>query len=321
MLQLQEDDDFAVVEMGANHLGEIAYTTEMVKPDVATVLNASASHLEGFGSLFGVARAKSEIFKGLGTQGTAILNAESQFFEFWKGKVHHLNSQTFSVDGPSAYFAEDVTLGLDGCAEFVLRSPKGRIDVTLTLPGKHNVANALAAAALAMNVGATAEDVRDGLQNMKQVSGRLNIKHLGPTVKVLDDSYNANVASVSAAIDLLASFSGRRVLILGDMLELGEKARYYHEQVGNYAREKGIDNLFTLGVLSQSASDVFNGKGCHFDDKDALLEGLSNVLQGEMRDITILVKGSRSSHMERVVAGLEGSSLGKLSRGRERIAC
>ncbi len=319
LLRLEENHDFAVIEMGANHLGEIAYTTNLVKPDVATIVNAAAAHLEGFGSLLGVARAKGEIFKGLDDSGVAIMNADSQFREFWSAKQKDRNVQTFAVNHEADYFAKDVSLGLDGCAQFQLCTPKGNIGINLPLPGEHNVSNALCAAALAMQVGASLEDVRLGLQNMKQVSGRLQVKQLTNQVKILDDTYNANVASVSAAIDLLASFSGRRILILGDMGELGEKARYYHEQVGEHAKAKSIDNLVTLGVLSQAASDAFGGK--HFSQLDDLVAYVGQLVASEHRDISILVKGSRSARMERVVAALEASPVGKRERTRERIAC
>lgn len=321
LLRLEPQHDFAVIEMGANHLGEIAYTTQLVKPDVATIVNAAAAHLEGFGSLLGVARAKSEIFKGLADSGMAIINADSQFQAFWSGKLKHLALQQFSSEGvaDTDFHAKDITLGLDGCAEFLMCTPLGNVGLTLALPGQHNVSNALAAAALAINVGASLEDVKYGLENMQQVSGRLQVKQLTNQVKILDDTYNANVASVNAAVDLLSSFSGHRVLVLGDMGELGDKARYYHELVGEHAKKQGIDYLITLGVLSQSASDVFGGK--HFSDLDTLVEYMVTYLQREQRDITILVKGSRSARMEKVVDALEASPVGKFERIRERIAC
>lgn len=321
LLRLEADHEFAVIEMGANHLGEIAYTTDLVKPDVATIVNAAAAHLEGFGSLLGVARAKSEIFKGLPAHGVAILNADSQFYDYWQSKLRLTKIQSFSTNKAADFCAEDAILGLDGCAQFDLVSPVGRTSVTLSLPGMHNVSNALVAAALAMGVGASLHDVVEGLRNMPHVAGRLNVKQLSNQVKILDDTYNANVASVNAAIDLLASFAGRRILILGDMAELGEKARYYHEQVGEYAKQKGIDALFTLGVLSQSASAVFESQGKHFSAIDPLCDYVLSQLAGEQRDITLLVKGSRSARMERVVQALEGSDLGKFERVRERIAC
>lgn len=323
LLRLEPQHDFAVMELGANHLGEIAYTTELVKPDVATIVNAAASHLEGFGSLLGVARAKSEIFKGLGSTGTAIVNIDSQFAEFWLGKLKYNNVLTFSPEqqNQADFAAEDITIGLDGCAEFNMLTPQGQVGIQLRIPGVHNVGNALLAASLAMQVGATLEDVRSGLLNMAQVKGRLNVKALSDHFRLLDDTYNANVASVNAAIDTLASFSGLNVLILGDMAELGEKARFYHQQVGEYALEKQIDYLFTLGVLSQSASAVFGDRGFHFSDVDALMALLSDILMADQRDISVLVKGSRSSRMERVVEAIEVSRLGKFERRRERIAC
>lgn len=319
LLRLEQDHEYAVIEMGANHLGEIAYTTSLVKPDVATIVNAAAAHLEGFGSLLGVARAKSEIFKGLDETGVAVLNADSQFHQFWEGKLYTPKIVHFSEKNETEYHAKDVTLGIDGCAQFDLVTPIGQISVNLTLPGVHNVNNALAAASLCIEVGASLEDIKYGLETMQQVGGRLQVLQLTNQVKLLDDTYNANVASVNAAIDLLASFSGRRILVLGDMGELGEKARFYHEQVGENAKNKGIDNLYTLGVLSQSASDVFGGN--HFSNLDELVERLNQDIGIEQRDISILVKGSRSAKMERVVRALEASPVGKLERHRERIAC
>ncbi len=321
LLRLTEEHEYAVIELGANHLGEIAYTCSLVEPDVATITNAAAAHLEGFGSLLGVARAKSEIFKGLSDKGTAVINDDSQFAVFWQGKLHRQKMVRFGQQADVDYRAEDVILGMDGCAQFELVTPIGEVAVELTTPGIHNVDNALCAAALAVAMGATLEDIKLGLKEMQKVKGRLNVKQLTNQVKLIDDSYNANVTSVNAAIDLLSSFSGRQVLVLGDMGELGEKARYYHEQVGAYARQQGIHDLLTLGVLSQSASAEFGQLGHHFSDVDAMVGYLEQHLASEQRDITILVKGSRSARMERVVEAIEASPLGKRFRVRERIAC
>lgn len=322
LLRLEHQHEFAVIEMGANHLGEIAYTTNLVKPDVATIINAAAAHLEGFGSLLGVARAKSEIFKGLSAkEGLAVVNADSQFTDYWVGKLKHNNMQTFSAKKQADVYAQDIILDLDGCAQFELVTPKGCIAISLSLPGIHNVSNALAAAALALRVGATLQDVREGLRDIPHVAGRLQVKQLTNQVKILDDTYNANVGSVNAAIDLLSSFAGRKILVLGDMAELGEKARYYHEQVGEYAKQKGIDRLYTLGVLSQSASDVFADNGRHFSRLEQIVEFINQQTFPEKCDISILVKGSRSARMELVVEALEVSPLGKLERFRGRIAC
>lgn len=324
LLRLTPEHEYAVIEMGANHLGEIAYTTNLVKPDVATIVNAAAAHLEGFGSLLGVARAKSEIFKGLGDNGLAIVNRDSQFAEFWLGKLKYQPVQTFAPDSASTeadYYASDITIDLNGCAEFVMHTPKGTAEVRLSVPGMHNVGNALVSAALTLAVGATLEDVKFGLLAMKTVGGRLKVVPLTDQVRLLDDTYNANVGSVKAAIDTLASFAGKRVLVLGDMAELGEQSRYYHEQVGEYAMQRGIDCLYTVGVLSQSATTAFGQGAFHFSDKPALIEALVNDLGNEQRDLTILVKGSRSAKMEQVITALEESPLGKLNRRREKIAC
>lgn len=323
LLRLEKHHEYAVMELGANHLGEIAYTTNLVKPDVATIVNAAASHLEGFGSLLGVARAKSEIFQGLGKTGTAIVNIDSQFADYWQGKLKHTPTLTFSPQqqNNADYRAEDISLGIDGCAEFLLCTPEGEVAVQLTIPGIHNIGNALVAAALTMQLGASLDNVRDGLLSMQQVSGRLNVKQLTEQVRLLDDSYNANVASVKAAIDTVTSFSGINILVLGDMKELGEQSSFYHQQVGEYAYSKGLDYLYTMGDLSRSASESFSGNGGHFDDMSALVNAIEDDLATEQRDISILVKGSRSSHMERVVEALEASSLGKFNSRRERIAC
>jgi UDP-N-acetylmuramoyl-tripeptide--D-alanyl-D-alanine ligase len=325
LLRLEEQHEYAVIEMGANHLGEIAYTTGLVKPDVATIVNAAASHLEGFGSLFGVARAKSEIFKGLAKDGTAILNYDSQFYDFWLGKLDNEFIYSFSLDTPAGagadYTASQVGLAFNGCAHFIMQTPMGEMNIELTIPGMHNVSNALLAAGLAINVGASLENVRDGLSKMQHVKGRLDVKQLSEQVRLLDDSYNANVASVTAAIKLLSSYQGRRVLVLGDMAELGDKAKHYHEEVGALAKNEGIDMLYTLGQLSQSASEVYGQAGQHFHDIDLLLEELYQELTPLHDDITILVKGSRSSRMDRVVTALEGSPVGKLDRSRKLIAC
>jgi UDP-N-acetylmuramoyl-tripeptide--D-alanyl-D-alanine ligase len=322
LLRLEQRHKFAVIEMGANHRDEIAYMTRLVKPDVATIVNAAAAHLEGFGSLLGVAQAKSEIFQGLSEdEGLAVVNADSQFSEFWLSKLNGNKVQTFSVEKPADVYAQHITLGLDGCAQFELVTGNESITISLSLPGVHNVSNALVAASLALNVGATFQDVREGLRFMSHVSGRLHIKQLTEQVKVLDDTYNANVGSVNAAIDLLSSFAGKKILMLGDMAELGEEARYYHQQVGEYAKQKGIDKLYTLGVLSQSASDVFAEQGYHFNHLPQMIEHITELTLSEQHDISILVKGSRSARMELVVKALEESSLGKLSSVKEQPVC
>jgi UDP-N-acetylmuramoyl-tripeptide--D-alanyl-D-alanine ligase len=322
LLRLEQQHEFAVIEMGANHIGEIAYTTHLVKPDVAAIINVAAAHLEGFGSLLGVAQAKSEIFKGLSLkEGVAVVSLDSQFSELWLSTLNHNKVQTFSIEKQADVHAKDINIGIDGCAQFQLITPNGSIAISLSLPGVHNVSNALVAASLALHVGATLQNVANGLCSMPHVPGRLHIKQLTKQVKILDDTYNANIGSVNAAIDLLSSFAGRKVMVLGDIAELGEKAHYYHEQVGEYAKRKGIDKLYTLGVLSQSASDVFAGQGYHFSHLEQMVEHINQQALSEKYDVSILVKGSRSACMELVVKALEESPLGKFESVREQPTC
>jgi UDP-N-acetylmuramoyl-tripeptide--D-alanyl-D-alanine ligase len=308
LLRLQSKHDFAVIELGANHMGEIAYTSGLVKPDVAIINNIAAAHLEGFGDLCGVARAKGEIFEGLISGGMAIYNQDCRLANKWQWRLVDKNVRRFSCLSPSDCYSSDVVLDHQGCAHFKLNTHKGNTSITLTVPGRHNVCNAVAAATIALEFGASLSDIRLGLAEMSPVKGRLNLHHLSEDFKLIDDSYNANVESIKAATDLLANYSGRRVLILGDMGELGTEARKYHQEVGEYAKKMGIDQLLTLGVLSQSASDGFYGKtsiqGQHFSDRDSLLSQLKAMLAVEKQPISILVKGSRSAKMEQVVQGI-----------------
>ncbi|MBV2130557.1 UDP-N-acetylmuramoyl-tripeptide--D-alanyl-D-alanine ligase [Arsukibacterium indicum] len=311
LLRLTAEHQFAVMELGANHAGEIAYTTSLVKPDVAIITNAAASHLEGFGDTYGVARAKGEIFSGVADSGIAIMQHDSEFTDYWRNRCKRLKIISFESDfkndsreaSSADIRAERITLNSQGCARFTLVYQNEQVLVQLSLPGKHNVANALAAAAAAIAVGANLSDVQLGLAQMAGVKGRTNIIELNKNIKLIDDSYNANVESVKAAIDLLASYQGYRVLLLGDMAELGANARLYHEEIGLYAKEAGINLLFTLGVLSQSASDLFNGQGSHFSSRQSMLDRLLPLITTQ-QNVTLLVKGSRSAKMELVVQDL-----------------
>jgi len=305
LLRLEEKHDFAVVELGANHTGEIAYTSNLVRPDVAIINNIAAAHLEGFGDLCGVARAKGEIFEGLVPDGMAIYNQDCQLANKWQWRLVDKNVRRFSCISKSDCYSSDVVLDENGCANFKLNSYIGNTYIELPVPGRHNVCNAVAASIIAIEFGATLDDIRLGLAEMTAVKGRSNLHQLGDNFKLIDDTYNANVESIKAGTDLLANYAGRRVLILGDMGELGAKARSYHQEVGEYAKECNIDDLLTLGVLSQSTTDGFNGKsserGKHFSEREKLIVQLQNILADEQQQISILVKGSRSAHMEYVV--------------------
>lgn len=317
LLRLEPQHEFAVIELGANHPGEIAYTTRLTMPDVAIINNVAPAHVEGFGSVHGVFRAKTEIFRGLGPEGIALTPAHSEFAECWQQELAERTHFTFgrqSGDVQPHIAATDVELNDQGCASFTAHIPAGlstlestaqTVRVQLSLPGLHNVDNALVAIAAALAVGCALADAATALNQLTPVSGRLNVMTLSPQLRLIDDTYNANVGSVKAALDTLAAYPGFRLMVLGDMGELGAQARQYHEEVGAYAIQAGIDNLFTLGVLSQSASEVFNGRGGrHFSQFDALIEGVIEAVQQAKAPVTILAKGSRSAHMERVIEAL-----------------
>ncbi|HEI8866852.1 TPA: UDP-N-acetylmuramoyl-tripeptide--D-alanyl-D-alanine ligase [Serratia odorifera] len=304
LLRLQPQHDFAVIELGANHIGEIAYTTALTRPQTALVNNLAAAHLEGFGSLAGVAQAKGEIFAGLSADGVAIVNADSNDWPHWQAQLVGKTVWRFSpqaTDGVD-FFASEISVNGKG-TQFTLHSPFGEVAIELPLPGRHNVANALAAAALATSVGASLEAVRVGLGQLQAVPGRLFPIQLKPGQLLLDDSYNANVGSMTAAAQVLAEMPGYRVLVAGDMAELGDEAEECHRQVGEAARLAGIDKVLTVGSLSQLLSAA-SGQGEHFQDKAAVIARVAELLR-EHAVITVLIKGSRSAAMEQVVRALQ----------------
>ena len=306
LLRLERHHQYAVIELGANHQGEIAYTSGLVKPDVALINNIAAAHLEGFGSLQGVAQAKGEIFSGLIAQGTAIFNRQSLFADEWQWRLSDKKVCTVSVDEVADCYSSNIKLDESGCAAFLLTTPVGQQTIQLTLPGEHNVANALAAAAVAINLGASLQEVATGLLSMSPVKGRLNLYPLTQNFTVIDDSYNANVDSVKAAIDLLANYSGQRLLVLGDMAELGTEGESYHQEIGQYAKAAGINQLFTFGELStHTAKGFYQDEESfienHFTNKSELSAQVLAQQATTVEQFTVLVKGSRSAHMEEVV--------------------
>ena len=303
LLRLTQDDDYAVIELGANHQGEIAWTVGLTRPEAALVNNLAAAHLEGFGSLAGVANAKGEIFTGLPENGIAIMNADNNDWLNWQSIIGDRKVWRFSPNATNSDFtATNVHVTSHG-TEFLLQTPGGSIEVLLPLPGRHNIANALAAAALSMAVGATLEAIKTGLANLKAVPGRLFPVQLAENQLLLDDSYNANVGSMTAAVQVLSEMPGYRVLVVGDMAELGAESEACHVQVGEAAKAAGIDCVLSSGKLSKTISDA-SGVGEHFADKPALIVRLQALI-AEQQIITILVKGSRSAAMEEVVRALQ----------------
>ena len=303
LLRLTRDHDYAVIELGANHQGEIAWTVGLTRPEAALVNNLAAAHLEGFGSLAGVAKAKGEIFTGLPENGIAIMNADNNDWLNWQNIIGDRKVWRFSPNAANSDFtATNVHVTSHG-TEFLLQTPGGSIDVLLPLPGRHNIANALAAAALSMAVGATLGAIKTGLANLKAVPGRLFPVQLAENQLLLDDSYNANVGSMTAAVQVLSEMPGYRVLVVGDMAELGAESEACHVQVGEAAKAAGIDCVLSSGKLSKAISDA-SGVGEHFADKPALIARIQTLI-AEQPIITILVKGSRSAGMEEVVRALQ----------------
>ncbi|MGE0581818.1 MAG: UDP-N-acetylmuramoyl-tripeptide--D-alanyl-D-alanine ligase [Steroidobacteraceae bacterium] len=303
LLRLDPVHDHAVIEIGANHPGEVAALAELARPDIGLVTNAGAEHLEGFGSLEGVARAEGELFAALGPHGVAIVNADDPFCDLWRGMTR-ASVVTFGFAAGADFQARDVAteVGADGfTTRFVMQAPAGAVEVRLQLAGRHNVANALAAAAAAMAAGAKLGHVVAGLATMRAVKGRLNFRTTRAGAWLIDDSYNANPSSMRAGIDVLADLAGRRWLAIGDMGELGEHAQAAHVDVGRYAREQGVERLFATGPLSALAVEAFGTGGRWFPDAETLTRELDVAL---VAGVSLLVKGSRSNRLERVVDAL-----------------
>ncbi|MFK3661902.1 UDP-N-acetylmuramoyl-tripeptide--D-alanyl-D-alanine ligase [Scandinavium sp. NPDC088450] len=303
LLRLTKEHEYAVIELGANHQGEIAWTVGLTRPEAALVNNLAAAHLEGFGSLAGVAKAKGEIFTGLPLNGIAILNADNNDWLNWQSVIGDRKVWRFSPNAANSDFtANNVHVTSHG-TEFTLQTPVGNIDVLLPLPGRHNIANALAATALTMAVGANLPAVKAGLASLQAVPGRLFPIQLAENQLLLDDSYNANVGSMTAAAQVLSEMPGYRVFVVGDMAELGAESEACHQQVGEAAKAAGIDCVLSVGKQSKAISDA-SGVGEHFADKPAAIARLKSLIE-EHQIITILVKGSRSAAMEEVVRALQ----------------
>jgi UDP-N-acetylmuramoyl-tripeptide--D-alanyl-D-alanine ligase len=311
LLSLTESDAFAVVEMGANHQGEIRYLTGLTNPDVGLVNNAGPAHLEGFGGLDGVARGKGELFAGLRADATAIINADDTYADYWAGLLSGQKIIRFGMEQASDVRGEMTADGL------VIRYQEDKVRVSMPVPGRHNCMNALAAAAATIAVGATLEQVQLGLESFRSVHGRLESQKGLNGALIVDDTYNANPASLNAAIDWLAQQPGRRWLVLGDMGELGEQGAELHKKAGLAARQAGIDCFFGIGELAGEAVAAFEAGGRHFTDRSELIDVLRNEIE---QDVIVLVKGSRSMTMEEVVQGLTGESPRHPGTGREHAA-
>jgi len=300
LLRLRAQHVFAVIEMGMNHIGEISYLTQLAKPNVAVITNAGAAHIEGLGTVEAVAHAKGEIFIGLDQQGVAIINADDPYAPLWRKLADGRRVVDFGLNENAQVSASFQSDSLTN--SLTLKLPDGAEQMSLRVPGEHNVRNALAAAAVAVGLGISKAVIAAGLQKFGGVSGRMQKKNGFHRATLLDDSYNANPESVRAALAVLAATSGKKILVLGDMGELGKSAADFHRCVGKEARSAGLDKLFTLGELSAYATEEFGNGAQHFENIDELLKETEKLLAA---DVTLLVKGSRFMRMERVVQRLE----------------
>ncbi len=298
VLQLNSQHRYAVFELGANHPGEIAHTVAIVHPDVTLINNIAPAHVEGFGSIDGVARAKGEIHQGLSAAGVAVVNDDDAYAHFWDDLLIDKKILRFSMKHVADIYAQDIQLDAHGCAQFSLIVPNGRADIQLQVPGLHNIRNALAAAACCHAVGIAVKEIQHGLNQFSGVKGRLTLLAGKNQSVVIDDTYNANLRSVLAALEVLAERPGKKIFVFGDMGELGNWATQHHQEVGLAARRLGIDLLLSYGAISKLASESFGVGGQHFVTQEQLVQNLVEKLSP---DTVVLVKGSRSSAMEKIV--------------------
>jgi UDP-N-acetylmuramoyl-tripeptide--D-alanyl-D-alanine ligase len=306
LLELAPEHSAAVIELGASRIGEIAYTVAMTRPQVAVINNAGTAHVGEFGGPEKIVEAKGEILEGLDASGVAVLNLDDKAFAIWKARAAGRQILSFALSDPRADFhASDIDRDARGCPSFKLHSPQGVEQVQLNLLGTHNVANALAAAAAAHAMGVSLFGIATGLNAVQPVKGRTVAQLAKNGIRVIDDTYNANPTSMCAAVDILAGFSGRTVLVLGDIGELGEWAEQGHREVGAYAAGK-VSALYAVGPMMAHAVDAFGEHARHFASQADLIAAL-DVEQDP--NTTILIKGSRSAVMENIVVALCGPLL------------
>jgi UDP-N-acetylmuramoyl-tripeptide--D-alanyl-D-alanine ligase len=311
LFRLDGEQKFAVVEMGANAPGEVALLVEIGRPTVGIITNAGAEHLEGFGSLEGAARAEGEMVAGLAASATAVINADDEFADLWRGMTR-AKKVTFGLKAGADFTATDVRTGIDAdgfITRFTLSCPLGRAPIALKLAGHHNVINALGAAAAAAAAGVTIEQIVAGLGAVQPVKGRLQLKKSRHGAVLIDDSYNANPSSVHAGIEVLEQLEGgRKWLVFGQMGELGDFSADAHTEVGTFARAHGVERLFAVGNDAQLTVKSFGAGAEWFADTGALSQAVDAALTPDVR---LLVKGSRSNRLEKVIEALGGAPLKK----------
>ena len=314
LLRLQDQHRFAVLEMGANHTGEIAYLTKLARPDVALITNAGSAHLEGFGSLQGVVQAKGEIIEGLVSTGVVVLNADDAGLSYWKQHAGDHRVVTFGLDAEADVSAAALHGSGPGSELVRVYSTTGEsATLKLALPGRHNLMNALAAIAACQECGVSLQESCIVLEKMQPVGGRLQLREADSGLRVLDDTYNANPSSLQVALEVLAGLPGEHALVLGDMAELGEDALALHEQAGKAARAAGVQHLYTLGEGAAAAVKAFGEAGIAYQSREELVRDVLQQMQPESG--VVLVKGSRMMHLEDVVEALLSGKAARASGG------
>ena len=302
LTRIEDEHEYAVLEMGANHAGEIAYLAALANPDVVVITNAGAAHLEGFGSIEGVAHAKGEILQNDDRPDVAVLNADDDYYAYWRSLVADVTTLSFGFAESADIRASEIKTSAAE-SSFLLHIRDKRVGVILPLPGIHNVRNACAAAAIATALEISPANIKTALEGVSPVGGRLQPLAGINDCTLFDDSYNANPLSVTAAAEFLASLDGESWLVIGDMKELGEDAEELHREVGASARACGVDRLFAFGDLARSSVDGFGEGATWYGSLDALM---TDLLQAHS-SVNVLVKGSRSMRMERVVGAMRAS--------------
>ncbi len=300
LLRIKPEHKWAVVEMGASGPGEINKLAQITRPMVALINNVAAAHIAGFGSVKQIAITKGEIYKYLPADGVAIMPYESEFTQIWQEQSATDNIVTFGRQS----LADITVTSHDDKVE--LQTPKGVIELSLALDGEHNHLNAAAATAIALQFGVGLSQIKQGLENLRTVKGRLQTSIHKTGARIIDDTYNANPNSAKAAIKYLSGIAGRRIMVLGDMAELGDLAQDAHRKIGKLAIDSGIDEFYSFGNLSQLASNEFSGLSRHFTDMDKLIEHIAQDLD---ENTAVLVKGSRFMQMERLVKTLLGDKI------------
>jgi UDP-N-acetylmuramoyl-tripeptide--D-alanyl-D-alanine ligase len=300
LLRLDPSIEYAVIEMGANHAGEIAYLGRIAKPTIALITNVKPAHLQGFKTEQGVAQAKGEIYDILPANGIALVNVDEQFGDYWRTIIGDRKTITFGLKNEAMVYASDIHLQ-PFQVQFTLRYAGNQQQVQIPIPGEHTVINALAAAAAGIALGIALPKIVDGLQAFESVKGRLRRLEGIKGAWIFDDTYNANPGSMQAALEVLARCPGHTVFVMGDMGELGENTVTYHAQIGDFARQKGIQKLLAVGNLSKHAVEAFGPGALLYPDKQSLVNELREQMTAES---VVLVKGSRSAGMEVIANAL-----------------